>query len=170
MRTFVAMTFIIGLTVCDLNCAKTAKTHDLLKLSISSDKTVYQVGEPTTITVVLENVSEMQITVNKRLEFVGPEVYLEIQDETGNLLKWLPPDPPPPLTKDDFIVVSPGETAGTRTIHIERHLSERLKPGRHTLKATYKNAEDGSRFGLNAWTGMVMSNTITFDVRKGPSQ
>lgn len=155
----IAALFLLGLG--SLCCSV---SEGALKLLISTDKSVHQSGESITVVITLMNPSTTPVTVNKRLRVQQPGLYVEIHDDLGNLVRWLPPPPPPPLRKDDFVVMGAGQEITAQTVQLERHLTNELETGRYSIRATYRNDDAGTRFGLQAWTGEVVSNTATFVV------
>lgn len=135
-----------------------------LKLSLTTDKFVYTTSEEIKLSVALGNVSTEQLVVNKRMGFLGPEIFLEVINKSGQKLKWLPPGPPLPLTEADFIILQSGETITKDIDNFKIFLSEKLLPGGYSIQAIYKNRDTGDKFGLDAWTGELYSNIINIEV------
>jgi len=162
IRNLILTTTLI--TVAGIISTANAGSDDLLTLSINSGKSVYRAGEPIVFSIVLANKSGRPVTVNRRMEFPRPELSLQIRDASGKLSQWLPPIPPPPLTKDDFKVMPTDEELTTIVTDIGRYLSVPPVPDVYTVTAIYRNAAGGDEFGVNAWTGKLISNTSRFEV------
>jgi hypothetical protein len=157
---------LVAAAVCD-----PARADDnALKLTISVDRPSYRVGAPVQLAVILENTTPRPVTVNRRLEVSRPELMLQIEDAARNKARWLPPVPPPPLTAQDFVLLTEGRRIATTTADLGRHLSTPLRPGRYTATATYSNTDRGTSFGLQAWTGTVASNQISFEITERSSE
>ena len=119
---------------------------------------------------VSEYVSERPIVVNKRMAYIGPELFLIIKDENGESMKWLPPEPPSPLTVEDFAVLQPNESITKEICDWARGLFAPLSPGKYTLQAKYSNTEEAADYGLlikppnPTWKGELFSNIIEFSI------
>ena len=136
---------------------------DSLALSLSSDKSVYSKGESVKLTIVLENLSLRDLTVNKRMAHPGPDLMIEIMDSMGNKLRWFAPNPPPIVARDDFTVLKPGQKLVVPISDLENGLFDKFKgETEYSVKVRYQNSESGAKFNYAAWTGSLLSNTITF--------
>ena len=136
---------------------------DSVSLSLSSDKSVYSKGESVKLTVILENLSVHDLTVNKRMAYPGPDLMIDIMDSMGNKLRWLAPAPPPIVTKEDFTVLKPGQRLVVPISDMEDRLYDKFKvETEYRVKVRYQNTESGAKFNHAAWTGSLLSNTITF--------
>lgn len=137
---------------------------DSVSLSLTSDKAVYLQGESVKLTIVLENLSLRDVTVNKRMAHPGPDLMIEIVDSMGNKLRWLPAAPPPVVTKADFTVLSSGQKFIVLISDLESGLFDKFKrENEYWVKVRYHNTENGATFNYAAWTGSLVSNTITFE-------
>jgi hypothetical protein len=140
-----------------------------LELSIQTNSDVYHTGEPIDVTITLKNTSDAPVTVVNRLDFPHPELRMKITDANGHRLTWLPPIPPRPLGKEDFTKVSADEAIASTTRDIGKHLSDRPQPGTYSVVTTYTNEHPGKEFGLHAWTGSIISNTVVLTIEQGAS-
>jgi hypothetical protein len=137
---------------------------DSVSLSLSSDKAVYLKGESVKLTIVLENLSFRDVAVNKRMAHPGPDLMIEIEDSMGNKLRWLPAAPPPVITRDDFTVLSSGQKLVMPISGLEIGLFDKFRrENKYWVKVRYQNTENGAKFNYAAWTGSLVSNTITFE-------
>lgn len=136
---------------------------DSVSLSLTSDKAVYSKGESIKLTIVLENLSLRDVTVNKRMAHPGPDLMTEIVDSMGGKLRWLPAAPPPVVTKADFTVLSSGQKLIVPISDLESGLFDKFKRDVYRVKVRYQNTDRGATFNYAAWTGSLVSNTITFE-------
>ena len=160
------MAAVVGLGLMQPGCAE---VNAPLKLSVHTGAGVYRPGEPIDVTLSLVNISSGPVTVNGRLDFPRPEVYMEIRDAGGRMLMWHPPIPPPPLRSDDFREIVAGEAITWVVADIGEYLADRPGPGTYTLTATYTNGNRGSEFGFDAWAGKIVSNQAVFRIEAGPA-
>lgn len=139
-------------------------SQDSIFLSLASEKVNYIHGESVTLIVTLENGSPHNVTVNKRMAHPGPDLMIEIEDSMGSNLRWLPAAPPPAITRDDFIVLSPGQNLVMPISDLEIGLFDKFqREHKYRVKVRYQNTENGRKFNYAAWTGSLTSNTIMFE-------
>ena len=136
---------------------------DSISLSLTSDKAIYFKGESIKLTIMLENRSLRDVTMNKRMAHPGPDLLTEIVDSSGNKLRWLPAAPPPVVTKADFTVLGSGQIITATLSDLERALFDKFKQDVYRVKVRYQNRDNGATFNYAAWTGSLVSNTITFE-------
>jgi hypothetical protein len=134
-----------------------------LELWIRTEKPIYSAGEPIRVKVTLKNETTEALAVNRRFGF-SQEIELELFKEPEGLENFRPPDKETPFRKEDFIVLRPGETL-EKTIDLGERLSSPLKAGGYGIRAFYRNKEAGKKFGLSAWTGEIVSNRLSIQVR-----
>lgn len=160
--------FLISMLTAGVLSATSALAQDSpsdsLSLSVRADKTHYSSSDRIALTITLENRSPHDITVNKRMAHPGPDLMIDIEDMTGDKLRWLSAAPPPVVTKDDFVVLSSGQKLVVPVSDLEIGLFDKFKRD-HTyrMKARYQNTEDGGKFNYVAWRGSLTSNTIMFE-------
>ena len=142
-----------------------AVTGDALTVAINPGQSVFGPRDPIEFSVVLTNQSDDPVMVNRRMELQRPELYLEIRDARGNLRRWMPPVPPPPLARDDFQVIASEDEIAVTVTDVSRYLSVSLAPGVYSVRARYRNSMRGDEFGLDAWTGEVVSEVSRFEVQ-----
>jgi hypothetical protein len=165
-----------------------------LQLTIRSDKKEYNLREQITIMFRLRNVGREDIYICKNFEW-APYSY-EITGPKGPIkaetLSWEPKESVPPLTKDAFTLLKPNKSYIVKTVgeYGEGINDEGIifsaqvgtctrsswilsKTGKYQIKIVYGNSphisaeNDGKKFGLKAWTGEVVSNTITIEIKEG---
>jgi hypothetical protein len=137
-----------------------------LELWIRLDKPTYNAGEPVRLKLTLKNRTTEPLAVNRRFG-LSREIEVELFKEPEGFQDFGPPDKGFPFRKEDFIVVNPGEDL-EQTIVLTERLALPMKAGAYALRAFYRNSESGKRFGLTAWTGEVVSNRLSFQVRPAP--
>ena len=136
---------------------------DSLSLSLFIDRALSASREAVDLTLVLHNTSTQALIINRRLAYPGPDLMLEIMDPQGVRLRWLPPAPPPSLTRSDFVRLDPGEEFHLKLPDIGRQLFDKLEEGsEYRVRAVYRNDEPGSQWHYAAWTGSLESRPITF--------
>lgn len=120
---------------------------------------------PTEIKIdcVIKNRSRADIIINTRFSFPGPDVYLVIKRDDGEILRWLPPGPPRPLVREDFQTVKSGQQIAFTLVVHQNDLYDKMTAGEYTAEARYVNSS-GDEFGLKAWKGTLYSNTIAFRI------
>ncbi|MGC3974768.1 MAG: hypothetical protein QM771_10345 [Nitrospira sp.] len=116
------------------------------------------------LTIILENRSSRDITVNKRMANPGPDLMIDIEDLMGNRLRWLAAAPPPAITREDFTVLRAGQKLEVPISVLQIGLFDKLKRKQmYRMTARYQNSETGSKFDYSAWTGSIISNTLLFE-------
>jgi hypothetical protein len=137
-----------------------------LVLFIELEKQVYRQGESIHVEGILHNTSPTPLVVQNRFAFPGPDVYLEIKEQSGKTtLKWLPPEPPISLNKADFVRLGSKEKVSFTLRDIQIHVYKGLTEGTYTLRGIYKN-QSGEELGLDVWEGKVYSDEVNFQVVK----
>lgn len=139
-----------------------------LRLMLSLDKAEYRSGDSIHASIILKNTGNQDIVVRKRM-VPGPpytpkeakEVVFVINGPSGEI------NPPfriqaSPLTPDDFILLSPGETV-VNTFDIQKiyHLTE---IGTYSISVVYQNMMNPGSFHKEAWKGEITSNVVSFEI------
>jgi hypothetical protein len=155
-----ATLFLLALTT---NVQGASSDRLPLEFSIRVEKHVYYAGQSINIHCTIKNHSKSPVTINGRFRFPGPEVYLRVTDQNGRKAQWLAPEPPPPLTKDDFLSLPPSGSIGFTLRDVQLYLHHDLSIGRYSVQSLYKNSS-GQEVGVNAWIGSISSNVETFAV------
>ena len=120
--------------------------------------------ENVALTITFENRSSHDVTLNTRMANPGPDLMIDIEDLRGNRLRWLPPAPPPTITRKDFAVLGPGQKLEMPIAVLQIGLFDKLKrEQKYRMTARYQNSETGSKFNYAAWTGSITSNTILYE-------
>ena len=148
-----------------------------LTLTIKSDKEVYKIGEALNVWGTIKNISKKPIWVCNYCNFIP-----RIKDSEGDFIhsKIIWKAKLIKISKDDFIYLKPEEELKVQVIHDGRYYfrcgSEfNLTAGMYTISLEYSNIFirktepwdpdlSGQEFGINAWIGVLTSNTITIEV------
>jgi hypothetical protein len=138
-----------------------------LSLSAVSEQSEYPIGSVIAYTVRLHNVSDAPVWVNRRMgvgyeDGFERELYFEVFDESGTLV------PAPenarvdvhrmPPTRDDFTQLDPGGMAEA-TVQVSFWQPFKAS-GAFQIVFTYENLQDGSEFGMRAFTGIVSAPPV----------
>ena len=167
MKTWVmGIAFMSIIMVFISSFSSAEETQGPLSLTISLDKEEYQMGEPIECTLVLGNISEQSLTVNKRLlvnyDVTFPhEVLFEIKGPDNKPLEFIPIIKAGLPEVEDFISLLPREFI-MKIYQLERYFSF-SKKGKYTVQAIYENYHQPS--GLKVWTGSIKSNIVEIKVR-----
>jgi hypothetical protein len=162
-----------------------------LQLSIKSDKMVYKLNpkERIIIDFIIRNVGKKDIYICKNadgVKFLGTYSSYEISGPEGAVKEekeciGLKMPPSSPSTKDSFVLLKRGEFQVKKLFaQFEEYTfildakkdvysSTRwflTKPGTYQIKIKSRSEVDGKEAGLNAWTGEVISNTITVEIKE----
>jgi len=133
----------------------------------------YRVFESMIVLLVLENGFDRTVTVNGRLLLNDPVVPDSERDIVFILLG--PDGTELPFQRDvdaiapqeeDFVSLAPGERL-EREYDLSQS-SEVMHAGVYVVLAMYENLDDGSEFGLQAWTGRLESNQL--EIELAPSE
>ena len=153
---------VAGLTVCG---RYDSGEETFLTFSINLHNSSDVLINPTEIKIdgVIENTSHADIIINTRFSFPGPDVYLTIKRDDGEILIWLPPGAPRPLVREDFEILRPGQQIAFALVVHESDLYDKMTSGEYTAEARYVNSS-GDEFGLKAWKGTLCSNTVAFRI------
>ncbi len=132
-------------------------------ISLVADRASYGIGDRIELTMTLVNTSGHPLMINRRLAYPGPDLIVEIRNAQGTSLRWLPPQPPPPLEQADFVELHANQQVTLTIPDIGRHLFDKFTQGEdYRVRAKYHNQDSGSQWGYAAWTGTVESGAITF--------
>jgi hypothetical protein len=144
-----------------------------LEARVALAKTQYDTGERLAMDVYFVNVGKgsqpAAVTVDGRL-MLYEHVRIHILDQQGRKVhypKWNLYAVVPAAQREDFIEIRRGclygrafsRSRGDWEVALER-------PGTYEVYATLQASEDGSDFGLRAWTGRLESNHVTITVRE----
>jgi len=145
------------------------KQERRLRFEIVISKNAFISGEIITATVILTNISEDSIMVNKRLA-INPgsmaDNYWEVRFEIT-----YPPGPHDEIYSminrrkaaiRDFRQINPGEQV-SRGIILSDYYALTL-PGDYIVRAIYRNLNNGNQFNISAWTGELVSKPSFFKI------
>lgn len=140
-----------------------------LTLTIKSDKEVYESGEEVIIFGQIKNISEKDVFIYP-LEWTLTVTY-EVIDSKGKKIDVpLPISDLWPPTKNDFVLIKAGgllqKSWGLSIVDEDLQ----FLPDVYTIMVRYEVREDGyyenGKFvDLDAWTGTLVSNIITIEVK-----
>jgi len=145
-----------------------AEKDNDLSLGIYTNKKQYKIGEPIYCTLILGNVGDQPLVVNKRLvvnysSLFPHEVLFYITDPDGNLLKFIPmvrvsiyPGP------EHFVTLSPSQFV-RKTWEISRYFSFE-KEGKYSIQTVYENYYQPQ--DMKVWKGSITSNAVEIEVSK----
>ena len=139
---------------------------------VSGDNTPFQ---QISIRLILKNVSNREVTVNRRFlvnsPAVGPtqrEVTIVLIGPDGSEFPFLSLVNPGALQKSDFLTLQPGDEVSRDYNLADDFSSWDMQAGTYRVKATYENRNDGAAFGLTAWTNVLQSSEI--EIKIGPRE
>jgi len=143
-----------------------------LHLSVTSDKDVYEVGEPILITLTLENLSADPISVFTR-RFTPPLPLLrtgpcDVSSSTGERMRLGNPVQPLPAKEADFAILEP-DARLSWTLNLYEAPMEALEPDAYTVTCSYSGTDtyyDNAvrKMVPHPWTGEVASNVVSVHV------
>ncbi|MEW5759157.1 MAG: hypothetical protein AB1779_00140 [Candidatus Thermoplasmatota archaeon] len=141
------------------------KPTQVLGIQLKAQKESYSVGEKINVTVILKNLSDAPITINKRMGInpkYMPEGYWEVKFDIvfppGKRLIRCAFINRGKLDKEDFTLLQPGEEKSEAYTLTDWYWMK--LPGIYEVKVTYHNSIDGKQFGLSAWTGEITSKPV----------
>ena len=141
---------------------------DALRLSITLSKGQYAVGEPIQILTTFLNISSAPIDLNKEF-WAWPddcELTYEIRTHSVEKLeKVRAMIRRPPLSKDDFKWLGPGEK-WEYPADFGAFIEGSVGPGTFIIVARYKNREIGDGLGVSPWVGEVSSNSVRLEIKQ----
>jgi hypothetical protein len=134
-----------------------------LQLSIKSAKKVYEAGDSVTLKLRVSNVGQNKIVVawikfHMLFHVLGAKGYRFDTNHLKNL----------DYEKSDLVVILPGESKERTFVLPSVHDNTQFNkvPGEYEIFATFEPWEDGKKFGLEAWTGVLTSNSIKIKIKK----
>ena len=134
-----------------------------VEATLLSDETTFALGEPIELTFRLTNSSEGPVTVVK--PFISPNlVFFEVVDADGVALLF---DGPwaklKPFLADAFVSLEVGESVDQ--VFDLAQIYDIGEAGFYTVTGDYRNYDDGSRFGLSAFTtDGLRSNELSIEI------
>ena len=127
------------------------------------------------IRLILKNVSNQEVTVNRRFlvnsPAVGPtqrEVTILLVGPDGSEFPFLSLVNSGALQKSDFLTLRPGHEVSRDYNLADDFSSWDMQAGTYRVQATYENRNDGAAFGLTAWTDVLQSSEIKIEI--GPRE
>jgi len=140
-----------------------------LRLTIKPARATYRIFDPMTIGLILENGSTRAVTVNARLHLSDPT--MSASERAITLALRGPDGAEIPFRRfvnlsrsryEDFVTLEPGQRL-EREYDLYSGLAI-MRAGVYHVTARYENQDDGSPFGLSAWTGMLESNELDIEI------
>lgn len=167
MKGWLVGVVILGVLIGMGSLSSAEEKEGNLNLSISTDKKEYQMGESIQCTLLLGNVGNQPLVVNKRLvvnyDATFPhEVLFRITGPDGKLLEFIPiikvglPEP------EDFTTLPPSEFIMS-TYELSLYFSF-TKEGKYSIQAIYENYYQP--VGMKVWKGSITSNIVEIKLSK----
>lgn len=140
-----------------------------IQLQVASAKERYQQDEPIIIRVLLWNFGEDPKVFNSRLALSGEdgpgEISLKIIGPVGKTMPFQARVNIGAPEQEDFSWVLPWNSIG-RQYELEPLAEfDFRKKGKYELVARYSNRQKGEAWHHQAWVGVLISNTITFEMK-----
>ncbi len=119
-------------------------------------------GEPVTVTVALEATGDSGVWIPGVLS-VGGTVHLVVEGPSGSRRTYFGPKIKlAPFERDDFLYLRPGYSLG-KSIKLTDYF-DFATPGRYRIEVRFTSRDDGSRVGIESWTGKLVSNQLVVNV------
>ena len=179
---------VVALFVCAslLFAQRTGVTRDAITVHVMLNKTLFAVGEPIQLGVMISNVGTQPLLIPNRLSFFGDsqgELTVELTGDNGSPVSGIR------MTFDckdykeskltyefvlaDYILLRPA-TSYTQQISLLALFPE-LQPGSYHLKSTYSadlfplgcrrlSQKEIDSFPLKAWKGSTAANQVSFTI------
>ena len=161
-------------------------TRDAIAVHVMLNKTLFAVGEPINLGVMISNVGTESLLIPNRLSFFGDsqgELTVELTSDSGSPVSGIRMTfeckdyKETKLTCEfvlaDYILLRPA-TSYTQQISLLVLFPE-LQPGRYRLKSSYSaglfplgclrlKQEEIDKFSLKAWNGSTVANDVSFTI------
>ncbi len=134
-----------------------------LEMLVRSNKPVYKFGEPIILTLKLKNATSQPLIVNRRFDPFNDLKWELFLDPVGFVPILV--NPPKPLVAEDYIELKSGGAIEKVLPPLTEIVGLPLKKGLYGLRLTYINQEKPK--GPETWTGEVLSNHLSIQIRSG---
>lgn len=145
-----------------------AQQQPELRLTLQLEKTQFSAGEPIVARTLIENLSPIDVVINRRLlvnRTIGPhEIFFQITGPDGKLVP-LAARIRDSFESREFLVLGTKRVYGKLYDLTKEH--ELKTGGEYTLTAFYENKQDAPP-ALNlapAWKGRLKSNSVKFSIK-----
>ena len=166
--------FCLGFIALSVSAARPANNPDIrpFEVTLQTDKQSYKLSDSITVRVFLTNKAHTPMYISKLMDF-GESASFTLRTVDAATGKDTPivfladALPPPPMSKESFIEIWPGDLHGTSFTSKFSGVNI-TKAGNYKLTVEYHNPIPQSySFGLATWSsemGPIESNTVTISV------
>ena len=163
---FVSAGFL--LLVLITGCQNESESVSGLRASLIPDRTSYQIGQPISVALVLENTSStplllqtrMVVNIQQLCPSASCDVYFVVSDPQGKELEYRWLARVRLIEQTDFVNISPGEQYQVQ-LDLAQYYAPFDKAGKYTANVVYENQTDPGD-GRVAWKGRLTSNDAAF--------
>ena len=139
-----------------------------LRLTLQLESTQFRAGEPIVVRVLIENVSPIEVVINRRLlvnRTIGPhELFFQIRGPDGKLVP-LAARIRDSFESREFLLLGTKRVYGKLYDLAKEH--ELVAAGEYTVTAFYENKQDPPPVLKlsSAWKGRLKSNSVKFSIK-----
>lgn len=149
-------------------CQNESESVSGLRVSLIPDHTSYQIGQPISVALVLENTSStplllqtrMAVNVRQLCPSASCDVHFVIADPLGRELEYRWLARVRLIEQTDFVNISPGEQYQVQ-LDLAQYYAPFDEAGKYTANVVYENQNDPGD-GRLAWKGRLASNNVAF--------
>lgn len=146
-------------TVSEIYEAQRRQVPIEVELSSSSE---YPAGSPVSVTVMVTNLFDTPLLINRRMLINHPrlegEVSFKILGPDGKTCEIQRLVTPMTLSDDDFVMLQRGQSI-QRTVDLSDFYAMKYR-GNYTVRAYYHNDQDHPEGSVRAWKGVVASDPV----------
>ncbi len=136
-----------------------------LVILVSSDKPIYKFGEPIRLTLRLRNNTTAPLIVNRRLDPFNDLRWELFKEPDGFMSVRIIPSKP--ITSEDFIELKPEQEIVKNLPPLSEITPDPLKRGLYGVRLTYTNREKPEGLQGDIWTGEIVTNRLSIQIRSG---
>ena len=166
MRMYFTGIMVLTMLMGVVFLSSAAENDGDLSVGIYTNQKQYRIGEPIYCTLILGNVGDQSLVVNKRLvvnysSLFPHEVLFHITDPDGNLLDFIPMVTVSIYPKSEHFITLRSSQFVRKTWEISRYFSFEKK-GKYNIQAVYENYYQPE--GMKVWKGSITSNVVEIEV------